>query len=90
MKVKVQIKPKKTSENLPEKVEIKGDFIRLDALLKFVNAVESGGIAKMIIQDGEVSVNGEVCIQRGRKIRHSDIVKVGNSAYMIIREAAEK
>jgi ribosome-associated protein len=58
-----------------ENVKITGDFIRLDALLKFENAVESGGEAKAVIADGAVSVNGELCTVRGKKLRHGDIAR---------------
>ena len=53
-------------------VEITTEFIKLDQLLKFAGIVETGGIAKEIIQNGEVYVNGEVCTQRGKKIRTGD------------------
>ncbi len=55
-------------------IEIRTEFIKLQDLLKFANLVESGGIAKEIIQGGEVQVNGEVCTMRGKKIRPGDVV----------------
>lgn len=55
-------------------IEIHTEFIKLQDLLKFANLVESGGIAKEIIQNGEVQVNGEVCTMRGKKIRPGDVV----------------
>ncbi len=57
-----------------KKVIIKTEFIKLQDLLKFANLVETGGEAKERIQSGEVSVNGEVCTMRGRKIRPGDDV----------------
>lgn len=59
-------------------VPIKTDFIKLDSLLKLADLVESGGTAKMIILEGRVSVNGEICTMRGKKIRPGDIVTVEN------------
>lgn len=59
-------------------IPIKTDFIKLDSLLKLADLVESGGTAKMIILEGRVSVNGEVCTMRGKKIRPGDIVTVEN------------
>ena len=50
------------------------EFIKLQDLLKFANLVESGGEAKERIQAGEVTVGGEVCTQRGKKIRPGDDV----------------
>lgn len=50
------------------------EFIRLDALLKLTSVVETGGQAKSVIQNGEVTVNGDVCTMRGKKIRSGDNV----------------
>ena len=61
-----------------ENIKISTEFIKLDALLKFGGIAETGGDAKLIVQDGEVSVNGEICTQRGRKIRAGDIIRVGD------------
>ncbi len=55
-----------------KKIPIHTEFIRLEALLKLADMVSSGGIAKAIIQDGEVLVNGEVCTMRGKKLRPGD------------------
>ena len=55
-------------------VSITTEYIKLDALLKLADAVSSGGEAKILIQEGEVTVNGETCTQRGRKIRPGDAV----------------
>ena len=69
-----------------EKVSIKTDFIKLDQLLKYANIVESGGVAKIVIADGLVKVNGEVCTQRGKKIREDDIVEFENTKIVIEKE----
>ena len=55
-----------------ERVKIKTEFIKLQDLLKFAGAVETGGEAKAVIQDGQVSVNGEVCTARGKKLYPGD------------------
>ena len=60
-----------------ETIQITTEFIKLDALLKFANVVMTGGEAKIIIQEGDVSVNGEVCTMRGKKIRPGDTVEIG-------------
>ena len=57
-----------------KKVIITTEFIKLQDLLKFANLVETGGEAKERVQGGEVRVNGEVCIMRGKKIRPGDVV----------------
>lgn len=53
---------------------IETEFIKLQDLLKFAGLVETGGQAKILIQDGYVTVNGEICTMRGKKIRNGDIV----------------
>ena len=53
---------------------IRTEFIKLQDLLKFASLVSTGGEAKIVVTEGEVSVNGEVCTQRGRKIRPGDAV----------------
>ena len=60
-----------------ETIQITTEFIKLDALLKFANVVMTGGEAKNIIQEGDGSVNGEVCTMRGKKIRPGDTVEIG-------------
>ena len=50
------------------------EFIKLQDLLKFAGLVETGGQAKILIQDGFVTVNGEICTMRGKKIRNGDRV----------------
>jgi len=62
---------------MAEKISIQTPFIKLDALLKFAGLVQSGGEAKAFILEGLVEVNGETCLQRGRKIKPGDRVAVG-------------
>ena len=57
-----------------EKTTITTEFIKLQDLLKVASLVSTGGEAKIVIQEGEVRVNGETCTQRGRKIRPGDLV----------------
>ena len=52
-----------------------GEYIKLDQFLKRANMVESGGQAKVLIQGGQVKVNGEVETRRGRKLRQGDTVE---------------
>ena len=54
-----------------EKIAIDTEFIKLDSLLKFAAAVGAGGEAKFVINEGLVFVNGEVCTQRGKKLRQT-------------------
>jgi ribosome-associated protein len=66
-----------------EKININTEYIKLDQLLKYVNAVEGGGMAKNVILDGLVKVNGEIVLQRGKKLREGDIVEFNNEKYLI-------
>ena len=65
-------------EIIRETIEISTEFIKLDSFLKFAGMLETGGQAKEVVQAGLVSVNGEVCTMRGKKIRPGDIVEVEN------------
>ncbi|MBE3031182.1 MULTISPECIES: S4 domain-containing protein YaaA [Sneathia] len=56
-------------------VKIDTEYIKLDQLLKFSGLADTGGIAKEVIQNGEVFVNGEVETRRGKKIRKEDVVE---------------
>ncbi len=78
MKIKVKIAEKPVIEK-----KIDTDFIRVDAFLKMNDAVQSGGHAKIVIQDGEVKVNGEVCTQRGKKLRTGDQVEFNRVIYKV-------
>ena len=64
-------------------ISIKEEFIRLDSALKLAGLVSTGGHAKMIIQNGEVKVTGEVCTARGRKLRKGDRAETGNGGLII-------
>jgi len=59
-----------------KKIEIESDFIKLDQLLKFAEIADSGGMAKILIAEGCVKVNGSFCTQRGKKIVADDLVEV--------------
>lgn len=52
--------------------KIETEYIKLQDLLKFAGLVDTGGEAKLAIQNGEVSVNGETCTMRGKKLRPGD------------------
>lgn len=64
-------------------VKIDTDYIRLDAMLKLAGAFETGGQAKVSIQNGEVLVNGEVCTMRGKKMREGDTAQFAGVTYRV-------
>lgn len=55
-----------------ENIKIDSDFIKLQDLLKLSGVCYTGGMAKVVIQNGEVTVNGEACTMRGKKLRAGD------------------
>ena len=59
-----------------EKIKITTPYIKLDQLLKYANIAEHGAMAKEMIKDGIVIVNGETATQRGKKIRSGDVVEI--------------
>lgn len=66
-----------------ERVEIATPFIKLDSFLKLCGAAETGGQAKEMVQTGRVTVNGEVCGMRGKKLRGGDIVAAGDRRWVV-------
>lgn len=78
VKLKAKVAPK-----IQEDFLLKGDYIRLDDLLKAVGVVNTGGHAKIVIQDGEVKVNGEICTMRGKKLRSGDTAEYEKTVYNI-------
>lgn len=79
IKITAKIAPKQKKQ-----VEITTDFIRLDAALKLANVVSTGGQAKMLIEDEQIRVNGEICTQRGKKLRSGDVFSFENTVYVIV------
>ena len=64
-------------------IAISTEFIKLDALLEYSGIASTGGEAKIIILGEEVFVNGELCLERGKKIRSGDIVRFRNEVLRI-------
>lgn len=69
-----------------ETIAIHTEFIKLQDLLKLTHAVMSGGEGKIVIQDGQVFVNGEVCTMRGKKLRPGDTVSFGGREWTVTAE----
>ncbi|MBU5257163.1 RNA-binding S4 domain-containing protein [Tissierella praeacuta] len=67
-----------------KEILIDTDYIKLDQFLKLVGLVQTGGQAKIIIDEGNIIVNDEVAFQRGKKIRKNDIVKIKDYGSFII------
>ncbi len=67
-------------------IYIKEEFIRLDAALKLAGFVSTGGHAKVVIQCGEVKVNGEICEMRGKKLRKGDTAEYDGQSLKVQTE----
>ena len=65
-------------------IKIRTEFIKLQDLLKFAGAVETGGDAKLIIQEGRISVNGETCTMRGKKMRPGDRCCIDGETELVV------
>ena len=66
-----------------ETIQITTEFIKLDAFLKFAGVAGTGGEAKLLIADGRIKVNGEVCTQRGKKLHPGDAVMCPDGLYFV-------
>ena len=67
-----------------EKIKIDTEFIKLQDLLKYSGLCETGGQAKVLIQDGYVKVNGEVCTMRGKKMRTGDVAELDGNKVEVL------
>ena len=66
-------------------VLIKDEFIKLGQSLKLAHLVENGAVAKEVVQGGQVKVNGETDLRRGRKLVPGDVVEYHGESYRIVR-----
>ena len=81
--MKVVVKKKENAAPL----QIHTEFIKLQDALKYANVVYSGGEAKQLILDGQVTVNGETCTMRGKKLRNGDSFSFMGQSFVIVNEA---
>ncbi len=79
----MKIKKVKVKKREPKILNINGKNIPLDGALKFAGIVSTGGQAKMIIQAGEVKVNGKVCDKRTKKLIDGDKFEFENILYEV-------
>lgn len=68
-----------------QEIEIRTEFIRLQDLIKFAGAADTGGAAKLLIAAGRAEVNGEVCTQRGRKLRPGDRAVLDGELELVVK-----
>ena len=68
-----------------KKIYIDSDYIKLDSLLKYSGATQTGGQAKILIKNSNVYVNFKICTKRGTKLRQGDIVKLFDTTYEVCK-----
>lgn len=85
--MRVTVKKKGTQDVIP--VVISTEYIKLESAMKLANILPSGGTAKMVIQDGLVTVNGETCLMRGKKLYPGDLFVYEGQSYLIGIHAAQ-
>lgn len=66
-----------------DSITIREDYIKLGQALKLAGLVDSGVEAKIVIQDGQVKVNGQVEYQRGKKLVNGDLVSYNGSEFIV-------
>ncbi|MBR3972494.1 MAG: RNA-binding S4 domain-containing protein [Oscillospiraceae bacterium] len=81
--MKVVVKKKDSATPL----QIHTEFIKLQDALKYANVVYSGGEAKQLILDEQVTVNGEICTMRGKKLRGGDKFSFNGENFVIVNES---
>ena len=77
--MKVTVRKKESAVAVP----ITTEFIKLESAMKLMNIVPSGGTAKAEIQEGYVTVNGETCTMRGKKLYPGDKFSFNGDTYVI-------
>ena len=77
----MKVTVKKKGSRIP--VVISTEFIKLESAMKLANIIPSGGTAKMVIQEGYVEVNDEVCTMRGKKLYPGDTFRYEGQTYLI-------
>lgn len=68
-----------------QEVSISTEFIKLDQFLKYIGVAQTGGHSKEMIKNGEVKVNGEIALERGKKIRVGNIVEISGEGTYIVK-----
>ena len=82
--MKVKVKVRRSGAPEPENIKIGTEYIKLDSFLKFANAAQTGGEAKMMVESGDIKVNGQVCFQRGKKLRPWPVVFLNGRELTVI------
>ena len=81
--INMKVAVKKIDPNAKIPVVISTEFIKLESAMKLANILPSGGTAKLVIQDGLVLVNNEVCTMRGKKLYPGDSFSYEGLTYLV-------
>ena len=81
----MKVTVRKKSNDIPVRIET--EFIKLESAMKLANIVPTGGSAKAEIQEGFVTVNGETCTMRGKKLYNGDKFSFDGESFVIVHEA---
>lgn len=68
-----------------KEISISTEFIKLDQFLKYIGVAQTGGHSKELIKNGNVKVNDEVVLERGKKVRVGDKVEISGEGVFIIK-----
>jgi ribosome-associated protein len=63
-------------DRMVKEINIDTDYIKLDQFLKYIDIAQTGGQAKHLIKNGQIKVNGEIILQRGKKLRKGDEIEI--------------
>lgn len=69
----------------PMDISVATEYIKLDSLLKYAGLCSTGGEAKAVIEEGAVSLNGEICRMRGKKIRPGDEIAFAGQTVRVVK-----
>lgn len=79
----MKVTVKKVDVSAPKPLKIQTEFIKLEAALKYASLTETGGEAKIVILEGRVTVNDEVCTMRGKKLYPGDTFAFDGQKFVI-------
>ncbi len=69
-----------------KEISIDTDYIKLDSFLKFAGETVTGAEAKELVLQGDVKVDGEICLMRGKKLKNGNVISVNNHEYRITQK----
>ncbi|WP_425449241.1 RNA-binding S4 domain-containing protein [Dethiothermospora halolimnae] len=68
-----------------KEINIDTEYIKLDQFIKYIGIAQTGGHSKMLIKNGQIKVNNEICFQRGKKIKKGDMIEILDDETFIVK-----